>query len=111
MNIQLSNQQSFELSEKFAEVILGRVVEMHLWRIGYSRHESTEFNEICQSVRSLTGLDRLSFVGHLRFHFLRIRAERGIDPLWQDFVAKAELAEAAEPIMEAVILGAQAGYQ
>ncbi len=102
MKIDLSYQQAFTLAGVFAQEIHNRVIEMHLWTCDHVFHPpeapcsvkmpSTAFNEVCAAVRSLPAgsWDRRAFVGHIKFHFDQIRAERGTAAKWQDHLARVK---------------------
>lgn len=92
MNITLSYYQAHLLAEQFADVIYGRVIQMHLWRIGTTaKGPNSELAEVMACIRSVPpGLDRINFVSAIRFHFKRIRETRGGQPRWQQYVAAVE---------------------
>lgn len=99
MKINLSDNQAFSLAEVFAVEIHARVVEMHLWTSDSVFHTPEapwatkeprgSFDEVCAAIRSLRpGLARETFVANVKWHFKRIRAEKGTFPKWQDHLAR-----------------------
>lgn len=104
MKINLSSRQSFCLAEEFAKEILARVVEMHLWTVDHIFHtpdapwavkeSRSSFDEVCAAIRSLPAgsWERRDFVMSVKFHFQRLRRERGTCPKWQDNVALCRVA-------------------
>ncbi len=97
MNIELSNMQKFSLAHVFAEEIHGVLVELHLRAI--DRHDGKPTEELHSwrieerralraAISSITPRwERRQFLGHLRYHFQKIRGERGTNPTSRAYVA------------------------
>ena len=90
------------LAKECAQIIYGRVVEMHLrrsWGLSpsdqgtcpYGTFPDDSFAEVKAAISSISNsLDRINFVASVRFHFQKIRDEWGIHVKWQDYVASVK---------------------
>jgi hypothetical protein len=75
------------MARQFAAVILGRVTARNLHLVGLPAGSTSEFDDVREAIRSVSDpLERISFVGDIRYHFHRLREERGHGARGREFV-------------------------
>ena len=102
MKIELSMCLALDLAKACAKEIHGRVVQMHLkasWGIHpsdagecpYKPFRGDSYQEVQAAIRSIQDpLERRLFIGMVQGYFLELRAEKGTEPKWQDYVASVK---------------------